>query len=83
MAAAKLLDTISTLSGVTGKASDAVSAYAQVKMTESPRLLRLPERVCPAPKEFKRSPMSGRPVEEVLFENRWKKKQTWECLYVH
>ena len=47
MAAAKFLDTISKLLGLAGETSDAVSAYTQVKMTEAPRLIRLPEEECP------------------------------------
>ena len=46
MAAAKSLNTISKLLGVTGETSDAVSAYTRVKMTEALRLLRLPLEVC-------------------------------------
>ena len=46
-AAAKFLDTNSKLPGMTGEASDAVSAYTQVKMTEAPRYLRLPQDECP------------------------------------
>ena len=44
MAAAKFLNTISKLLGMAGGASDAVSAC---KMTEAPRLLRLPKEECP------------------------------------
>ena len=29
-----------------GETSDAISAYTQVKMTEAPRLLRMPSREC-------------------------------------
>ena len=47
MAAAKFLDTISKLPGMAGETSDAISAYSQVKMTEAPRLSRLPKEECP------------------------------------
>ena len=47
MAAAKFLDTISKLLGLAGEPSDAVSAYTQVKMTEAPRMLRLPKEESP------------------------------------
>ena len=47
MAATKFLDTISKLPVMAGAASDAVSAYTQVKMTEAPRLLRLSKDECP------------------------------------
>ena len=47
MTAAKVLDTISRLPGMLGEASDAVSAYTQVKMSDAPRLLELPETECP------------------------------------
>ena len=30
-----------------GETSDAISAYTQVKMTEAPRLLRMPSKECP------------------------------------
>ena len=46
MAAAKILDTISKLPGTAGETSDAISAYTQVKMTEAPRLLRMPSIEC-------------------------------------
>ena len=48
MAAAKFLDTISKLPGMAGETSDAISAYTQVKMTEAPRLLRMPNKECPS-----------------------------------
>ena len=47
LTAAKFLDTIWKLSGVAGEASDAVSAYTQVKMTEPRRLSRFPTEECP------------------------------------
>ena len=47
MAAAKILDTISKLLDTAGETSDAISACTQVKMTEAPRLLRMPSKECP------------------------------------
>ena len=47
LAAAKFLDPISQRPGMVGEASDAVSAHTQVKMTEAPRLLRIPQEACP------------------------------------
>ena len=47
MAAAKFLDAMSKLLGVAGETSDAISAYTRVKMTEAPRLLRMPKEECP------------------------------------
>ena len=47
MKGAKFLDTISKRPGMARATSDAISAYTQVKMTEAPRLLRLPEEECP------------------------------------
>ena len=47
MAAAQFLDTISKLPGMAGETSGAISAYTQVKMTEAPRLLRLPKEGYP------------------------------------
>ena len=44
MAAAKFMDTISKLPGMTGETSDAISAYTHVKVTEG--LLRLPNEGC-------------------------------------
>ena len=41
MAAAKSLNTISKLLGVTGETSDAVSAYTRVTTAEAPRLLQM------------------------------------------
>ena len=43
MAAARFLDTISKLPRMAGETSGAILAHIQVNMTESPRLLRLPE----------------------------------------
>ena len=39
MARVRFLDTICKLPGVTGEASDTVSAYSQVKMTEARKML--------------------------------------------
>ena len=47
MAAAKFLDAMSKLLGMAGETSDAISAYTRVKMTEAPRLLRMPKEECP------------------------------------
>ena len=43
MTAAKVLDKICRLPGCAGQASDAVSAYAQVKMEEAPKFVKHPE----------------------------------------
>ena len=43
MTAAKVLDIISRLPGCAGQATDAVSAYTQVKMEDPPRLLKNPK----------------------------------------
>ena len=45
--AAKVMDIISRLSGCAGQAADAVSAYAQVKMEDAPKLLKIPRSECP------------------------------------
>ena len=42
-AAATFLDAVSMLRGLVGEASDAVSTYAQVKMTYAPKFLRMPK----------------------------------------
>ena len=47
MTAAKDQDVISRLPECSGHASDAVSAYTQVKMQDAPELLHLSEEDCP------------------------------------
>ena len=47
MTAAKVMDIISRLPGCAGQAADAVSAYAQVKMEDAPKLLKIPKSECP------------------------------------
>ena len=44
MTAAKVMDVISRLPGCAGQAADPVSAYTQVKMTDAPKLLKIPNR---------------------------------------
>ena len=41
------MDVIARLPGCTGKAADAVSAYTQVKMEDTPGLLKLSSSQCP------------------------------------
>ena len=47
MTAAKVLDVIARRLGSAGQASDAVSAYVQVKMEGAATLLTLPKSECP------------------------------------
>ena len=47
MTAAKIMDIISRLPGCAGKAADAVSASAQVKMEDDHKLLKIPKSECP------------------------------------
>ena len=47
MTAAKIMVIISRLPGCDGQAADAVSAYAQVKMEDAHKLLKLPKLECP------------------------------------
>ena len=47
MTAAKIMDIISRLPGCDGQASDAVSAYTQVKMEDAHKLLKIPKSECP------------------------------------
>ena len=47
MTAAKVMDIISRLPGCDGQATDAVSAYTQVKMEDAPKLLEIPKSDCP------------------------------------
>ena len=48
MLAANVLNVMSRLPRCAGKASDAASAYTQVKMEDAPQLMRIPESECPA-----------------------------------
>ena len=47
MTAAKVMDIISRLPGCAGQATDAVSAYIQVKMEDAHKLLKNPKSECP------------------------------------
>ena len=47
MTAAKVMDSNSGLPGCARQAADAVSAYTQVKMTDAPKLLKIPTSECP------------------------------------
>ena len=47
MTAAKIMDIISRLPGCDGQAADAVSAKTQVKMEDTPKLLKNPQSECP------------------------------------
>ena len=47
MTAAKVMGIISRLPGCDGQAADAVSAKAQVKMEDAPKLLKIPKSECP------------------------------------
>ena len=60
MTAAKIMDIISTLPRCAGQASDAVSADTQVKMEDSPKLMKIPKSECPD--KGKRQPRHKWPV---------------------
>ena len=47
MTVAKIMEVIARLPGCDGQASDAVSAYTQVKLEDAPRLLKIPKTECP------------------------------------
>ena len=47
MTVAKIMGIISRLLGCDGQAADAVSAYAQVKMEDAHKLLKIPKSECP------------------------------------
>ena len=47
LTAAKVMDIISRLSGCSGQAANAVSAYTQVKMEDAPTSLKMPKSECP------------------------------------
>ena len=47
MTAAKIMDIISRLPGCDGQAADAVSAYTQVKMEDTHKLVKIPKSECP------------------------------------
>ena len=47
MTAAKIMDIISRLTGCSGQAADAVSAYTQVKMEDAHKFLKIQKSECP------------------------------------
>ena len=47
MTAAQIMDIISILPGCDGQAANAISAYTQVKMEDTHKLLKLPKSECP------------------------------------
>ena len=47
MTTAKTMDSISRLPVCAGQAADAVSAYTQVKLEDTPKLLKIPKSECP------------------------------------
>ena len=47
MTAAKVMDVIPSLPDCDGQAADAISAHTQVKMEDTPKLLRIPKSECP------------------------------------
>ena len=47
MTAAKVMDVIARLRDCDEQRTDAVSAYTQVKLADTPRLLRIPKSECP------------------------------------
>ena len=98
MTAAEVLDVISRLADCAGKASDAVSAYTQVKMEDAPDVLRLPKSGCPT--IWIRLPRSRCPnsldkmedpvdiqwqdcVERCSLKENREKVRGWECRFVH
>ena len=46
MTAAKVMDVIARLPDCDGQAADAISAYAQVKMKDAQKLLKIPKSEC-------------------------------------
>ena len=46
MTAAKVMDVIARLPDCDGQAADAISAYAQVKLEDAPKLLQIPKSEC-------------------------------------
>ena len=69
MAAARFLGTISKLLGMAEERSDPLSAYIEVKMTEAPRLLRMPEEECP--EIWIRSLPRQRPKARIIQKTQW------------
>ena len=47
MTAAKVINIISRLPGCAGRAADAVSAHAQVRMEDAPTIFEIPKSECP------------------------------------
>ena len=47
MTAAKIMDAIPKFTDCEGQAPDAVSAYTQITLEDTPRLLKIPKSECP------------------------------------
>ena len=77
MTAAKVMDIISRLSDYDGQVADAVSAYVQVKMKDTRKLLKIPKSECPViwirlsrhkwPKSWSSIEDSVIPLEQILY----------------
>ena len=70
MTAAKVMDIISRLPGYAGQAADAVSAYTEGKMEDTPKLLKIPKSECPdiwIRLPWHKWPKSWSSIEDQLF----------------
>ena len=96
MMAAKVMGVIARRLDGAGQATDAVSAYSQVKMEDAPKVLKLPKSECPyiwtrLPRHNWPKAWSGIedlvvPLERSVYGHLrpgWKKVPNWECPFVH
>ena len=77
----KFYHTVARLPGMSGQANDDVTAFTKVFMSDAPRLLN-PSAEQEGPKSRNNTQDPVVPKECDVKEQRWKKVQSWECLYV-
>ena len=93
MAAAKVLDAIAKLLNCPGQVAGAVSAYTQVKMEDTPKLLKIPKSQCPDvwirlprqkwPKSWSNIEDPVVPLERYLYGHPLAGLSNSKCLFVH
>ena len=62
---------------------DAISAYIQVKMTEAPRWLPMPNKECPENVDHNSPRQRPEGCDKVILEKGWEEVPTLECPYAH
>ena len=77
MTAAEVLHTISRLPVMSVEANDAVSAYTQFKMSDVPRLLKLPKTECPT--GWIGLPRNRRPKHSDHIDAQWSQWNPIQC----